>query len=247
MTGYAMDNAGNLVSEGVIVNIDRTPPVIALDPGNGQTLDQSHPLLLISYSDSGSGTGVPPVAVASGLDLSTLQITLDSIDVTTNFFVFPAEAVGDGSNLAAGTHTWCVSLTDVAGNVVSNVGTLSATGATNPNAPPLSNLNFVDSVTVMPDVPQIWMQGQVSDTNATVSASVNGGFPIPMNKRGHVFGYLLPVEFGTNLIVLVASDASGQNHSSQVLLIERGNHYRAAITSPEFGAFAEGEAPAVSG
>ena len=140
-----------------------------------------------------------------------------------------------------------MSLTDVAGNVVSNVGTLSATGATNPNAPPLSNLNFVDSVTVMPDVPQIWMQGQVSDTNATVSASVNGGFPIPMNKRGHVFGYLLPVEFGTNLIVLVASDASGQNHSSQVLLIERGNHYRAAITSPEFGAFAEGEAPAVSG
>ena len=245
VTGYAMDNAGNFVSASVLVNIDPTPPVITLDPGDGQSLDQSHPLLLIKYADS--DTNVPPQIVSAGLDLSTLQILLDSTDVTSNFYTFASGVVGNGGSLAAGTHTWSATVADMAGNVTSTSVTFTATGAINPNAPTMSSLNFVDDVTVMPDVREIWVQGQVSDPNASIAASVNGGEPVTMNKRGNVFGYLLPVELGTNVIVLVASGANGQNLSSKAFVVERSTRYRAAITSPEFGAYANGQPVTVSG
>ena len=48
---------------------------------------------------------------------------------------------------------------------------------------------------------------------------------IPMNKRGNTFAYLLPLDFGTNVIVLVAADAGGQTQSSKLLRVERSNRY----------------------
>jgi hypothetical protein len=74
-------------------------------------------------------------------------------------------------------------------------------------------------------------------SGATVFASVNGRGTIRMNKRGTQFGYLLPLDPGTNVIVLVAADATTNSLSSKVLLVERSNRYRAAITSPSFGSF----------
>ena len=246
VTGWAMDNAGYMVSTSVILNIDQTPPVITLDPGVGQTLDQSHPLLLIQYADT--DTNIPPVLMSSGIDLPTLQSTLDGVDVTTNFYTFANGAVGIGSNLVAGTHTWNATIADIAGHVTSTSVTFTATGAMNPNAPVISNLDLGDTgVTVMPDIPEVWVQGQLSDTNATVSASVNGGESIPMNKRGNIFGSLLPLDVGTNVIVMVAVDNSGQNLSSKLILVERSNRYQVAITNLLFGTFANGVANHMAG
>ena len=187
------------------MNIDKTPPVLVLDPGSGQTLDLSHSLLLVNFVDSGSWTGVPPVDV-SGIDLSTLQIKLGGVDETANFYKYPAGAASDGVNLAVGSHTWSATIADLAGNVASNTVTFTATGTTNANAPVISNVNLgTGGVTVLPVSSEVWVQGKVTGTGTTVAASINGGEPILMNRRGEDFGYLLPLDAGTNVIVLPSS------------------------------------------
>ncbi len=89
--------------------------------------------MIAEYSDS--GTGVSPVAVSSGLNLDSLQITLDGQDVTTNFYRFARGAVGKGSNLVAGSHPWSASIADYAGNVTSVSNTFIAICAMNTTAP----------------------------------------------------------------------------------------------------------------
>ena len=65
-------------------------------------------------------------------------------------------------------------------------------------------------------------------------ASVNGGEAIPMNRRGDDFGFLLPLEYGKNLVVLVGDDGQG-NLSSKLFEVERTDKFRAEISSPAFG------------
>ena len=60
---------------------------------------------------------------------------------TANFYQYSAGAASDGGNLAAGQHTWRVTVADLAGNVASNLVTFTATGTTNANAPVISDVN----------------------------------------------------------------------------------------------------------
>ena len=238
---------GITVSE--TVTIDTKPPVIELDPGNGQSVDLSDPLLRIAYLDpSGADTNVAP----AGLDLSSLVIILDGVNVTANFYIFASGAVADGSNLAVGTHTWTATIADLARNVASNSVTFTATGAANPNAPTLAVSSLsAGSVTVLPDMPQLWVQGNVGGVGSVVSASVNGGTPITMNQRGGIYGYMLPLDPGTNCIVLTACDGTTNNCSSQLLVVERSTKYQASLSWTDgwtgFGRFANGSTQEVSG
>jgi hypothetical protein len=235
----ATDAAGNTAIESVPVNIDKTPPTILLDPGNGDQFDNSYPLLIIDYGDT---NGLAP----SGLNLDTLSITLGNVDVTTDFYQFANRAILS-TNLSSGTYTWSATISDYAGNSVTSTVSFFATGTTNDAAPVLSGLNITDGM-VLPDVPEVWVQGKVSGSLSLVSASVNGGDSITMNRRegSDDFGYLLPLEPGTNLIALVASN-DGTNRSSQLVSIIRTAAFRAAITSPGFGSFAEGAWKNVTG
>ena len=65
--------------------VDTEPPTLTLDPGTGQTLDRSYPLMIAQYAD-----------VGSGVDISTVSIHIDGTDVTTNFYVLPSAAIGSG-------------------------------------------------------------------------------------------------------------------------------------------------------
>ena len=56
------------------------------------------------------------------------------------------------------------------------------------------------------------------------------------------FGYLLPLEPGTNVIVFTASNLTREGK-----IVVRSADYRAAITSPTFGEFANGRELDVSG
>ena len=221
---------------------------------------------MLALIDYGSDTNVPPLTVSSGLDLTTAQIMLDSMDVTSNFYLFATGAVGNGSSLAAGPHTWSATIADVAGNVAITSVTFTATGAPNPNAPVMSNLDLDEGVvTILPDLPEVWVQGKVSGDGTTVAASVNGGEPIAMNRRDDDFGYLLPLAPGTNVIVLMAlapvpaqqqarhrkqdyrtQDGPG-NPCSKVLIVARSTRYQAGLDWPTFGKFANGANQTVSG
>jgi len=67
-----------------------------------------------------------------------------------------------------------------------------------------------------------------------------------VNRREDDFGYLLPLEYGKNLVVLVGDDGQG-NLSSKLFEVERTDKFRAEIASPVFGEFANGRELPVSG
>ena len=62
----------------------------------------------------------------------------------------------------------------LSGNATSTSVTFTATGASNTNAPVMSNFN-VASVTELPDMLQVWLQANVSNPNASYYSSVNEG------------------------------------------------------------------------
>ncbi len=108
ITGKAIDNADNTASTSATVNLDKTPPVLNIaSPQDGATVNSAKPGIAIEYSDA-----------LSGIDRSTVSISVDGIDVTSKAIVTdtgisytPEDALKDGS------HTITASISDKAGNV----------------------------------------------------------------------------------------------------------------------------------
>ena len=67
-----------------------------------------------------------------------------------------------------------------------------------------------------------------------------------MNVWSNRFGYMLPLEFGTNTVAVMGSDAAG-NVRSNLFTLVRGNRYRLVITSPDSGTYVNTSAMLVSG
>jgi hypothetical protein len=271
--GLAIDLAGNHTAEVVPVNIDKTPPEITLDPGANQTNDLSNPLLVIEYNDTNG-------LASAGLNLDTLQITLDGEDVTTNpstnsglaFYRFEAGAIGNGSNLVAGTHTWSATIVDLAGHVTTVSNSFYATGAVNPDAPEITSLNL-DGVTTLPEMSEIWVQGTVGDgsstamssspnfgmsplgrihvcTNIVVYMSVNGQPRELLNIHDFVFGEIIPVRPGTNVIVVAVVRENANcipEMYSRMYFLDITNRFKTKLISPELGKFTNGETQKVVG
>ncbi len=193
-----------------------------------------------------------------------IETNWHGVDVTANFYRYPAGAASDGVDIPAGQHTWRVRVADRAGNVASNMVTFTATGTTNTDAPVISNLNLSNGgVTVLPASSEVWVQGKVTGIGTTVAASINGGEPILMNRRGEDFGYLLPLQAGTNVIVLVATAAAQPQQQSRHRRLENGGNSGQAQSStlapvlpgsfniwgitPELGTFCDGHPMTVAG
>jgi len=265
VTGYAMDNAGNLVSADVLVNIDLTPPIITLDPGDGATVDLSNPWLTMQFSDPSSNM------VSAGLNYNSLTITMDGVDVTTNFFLSTNGAVGDASAAPTGWHTNIISIADGADNVTSATNSFYATGAVNPDAPTLANCNLAGGI-VAPDSDQLWVQAEPSQTtNVSVVASVNGGAPIPLDLIGQTAGGFIQVDPSvTNVIVLYVTKTGDTTQSTAVRSRRRKSSlpssgsgsatgaagfsvspspggFHCEITSPGLDTFANGQPQTVAG
>jgi hypothetical protein len=241
--GIAFYNQGNSGTNHttVVVRIDKTPPTLTLEPGTGLSFDDSYPLLVANYSDG--GTGETPDT--SGLNMASFQTSLDGIGATNLFYRFNKRAVAMVKHLAAGPHTWVVSIADMAGNMTIRSNTFTATGVENPRAPKISNLNLIDDLTITPNA-RLWMQGKVNGQEPTVSASVNCDTPIAMNRIGNDFGFYLDLgDAATNVIILVASDAERQNRSAQLAKVKVTDQFYVAITAPsimhEFKRFTNGQ------
>ena len=56
-----------------------------------------------------------------------MQVKLDGVDVTANFYRHPAGAASDGIDIPAGQHLWSVRIADLAGNLAANLVTFAAT------------------------------------------------------------------------------------------------------------------------
>src|SRR5579862_9568065 len=140
------------------------------------------------------------------------------------------------------------------GGELSNLANAAGNQMTATNLDPTGPLLFdIDlhpgksGIITMPDVAEIWVQGRMNDVNAVVTTTVNGSDPIRMNVRDDkVFGYLIPLGPGTNLLVITATNTAGK-HNDYRFTVVRSTGYRGAITSPAFGSYAEGRPQIVKG
>lgn len=89
----------------VTVQADTTAPALSINPANSSTVNTTAPLIEVSYSDA-----------QSGVDTTTLSITVDGFNYTNLFAVTNTKASYQLS-LGGGQHTIEVSLKDKAGNL----------------------------------------------------------------------------------------------------------------------------------
>jgi hypothetical protein len=119
---------------------------------------------------------------------------------------------------------------DAAGN--QSQATVNWYVAPTSNAPPPSFTvtGFAPNTVVdLPSDPKTWVCGTMNSLYAIVTATINGGSPITMNVHSNQFGYMLPLDWGTNTVLIVASDAGG-NASSNTYRLARGNRYQFAMS-----------------
>ncbi|MEQ1917804.1 MAG: Ig-like domain-containing protein [Elusimicrobiota bacterium] len=115
---HSVDRVGNLetaktVSLTVIL-YDVVAPTLALAPPTGSTVTTAAPLLAASYSDSGRG-----------VDLATLRVALDGVDLTTQAIVSASSAtITPAAPLGQGFHVLTARIADLAGNATASTSTL---------------------------------------------------------------------------------------------------------------------------
>ncbi|HTS18582.1 MAG TPA: hypothetical protein VMP11_13495 [Verrucomicrobiae bacterium] len=118
------------------------------------------------------------------------------------------------------------------------------------NAPNLLTVNLSSSM-LLPNVSSIWVEGTVDNDYASVNAIVTslGTGDVSTNAlavRQNQYEGLVPLESGTNQLVLVASDAAGHATSETFTLIS-STEFSAAITNPVFDVYTTAPSNYVSG
>ena len=121
LTGYGNLWGESLTGNGSVVwnrVRDTTPPVMAIkSPADGTLTGEAKPALDVTYSDGGDGTGV---------DTSTLHVTLDGTEITDTLTVGDSEATGQPADaLAEGDHTLEAHVTDYENNTASATSTFA--------------------------------------------------------------------------------------------------------------------------
>ncbi len=106
VTGWAMDNTGNITNLTVTVNTDQTVPAITLSPTDGAIITNSQPTLTATYSDN-----------YSGIAAETIAMVLDDVDVTGSSTVTATQiSYTPDTPLAVGRHTLAAGVSDQVGN-----------------------------------------------------------------------------------------------------------------------------------
>jgi hypothetical protein len=199
-------------------NADHTPPrVTVAQPAPGSTIGTATPRIDVQYQDL-LGVGEP---VASGVDVSTLQVLLDGVDRTSLFTVRSSDASWDvpsGLALSEGVHAVTASIKDRAGNLGTTTASFSvdltppqiqilapAAGAYLNTATPLVQIQYQDSFALDLSSFKVLVNG--TDQTAAFTKTAGGATGTPS----------LPT--GGNLIVAQIKDLAGNASSAQVSFI----------------------------
>ena len=104
-------------------NLDTVAPVLAITNPQAGYVSTASPSIAVSFSDAGTG-----------VDLTTVQMSLDGVDRTADLGVSPSSAQLATAGLADGPHTVTASIKDLAGNLAQTASTFQIDGT----APALS-------------------------------------------------------------------------------------------------------------
>ncbi len=126
ISGQAVDLAGNIAVISVMVNLDKTAPVISnLQPANGTKLNLKRPVITGGIIDELSG--IDPASVRLILDGQLVNGSYDNISKIISYT--------PGADLASGSHSVTLNASDMAGNPVT-AGSSFTIATSDPNLPP---------------------------------------------------------------------------------------------------------------
>jgi len=180
ITGQAVDKVGNTATASITLNIDKTPPVVAIaSPPHGSTISLSTISIGLNGTESDSLSGV------STLTCNGTPAAISGSNFTCTVL------------LTQGPNSISVQATDVAGN--SSAAPLALTYLPAPKIALTSPANL--SIT---NLSPATVSGTISDPAATVTVN---GVPVPQSGGG--FAIPVPLVEGLNVLTAVATNASG--------------------------------------
>ncbi len=203
------------------------------------------PRLAVSYEDVKG----PDDGAASGVDTSTLAVTLDGVDRTALFTKGPSEASADvpaDLALAEGPHALKATIRDLAGNVASaeTPFTVDATGPELSVDSPKSG----DSLKATPAE----VRGRVRDADPEATVECRAGAQAAAGTRSGpgteaAFTCSLPLAEGPNTIEVVARDRLGHETTVSVPVTLDTTTPKVMIDTPPDGSWTASEAVDVTG
>lgn len=217
VSGTAYDVAGNTATASVILDIDRTAPVITItSPAAGATIAGPQVSVTGEVADALSG-------------VTSISCNGTQAPVTGGHFTCTVPLV-PGNNVLSFASTDAAGNTGTASRTVHQAGAAPTVQITEPE-----NLSFVN-------ISPITVRGTVSDNASTVTV---GGIATPITNGS--FAVQVPLVEGNNNITAVAQSAAGSAGvgSVQVTLDTTPPHI--AIYSPDDGAVTTDAAITISG
>ena len=218
ISGTATDNAGNSASTSVPINLDKTPPVVAIaSPVNGSTISLSTVSIGLRGSETDNLSGIAKVTCnGTPAALSTGNFTCTVL-------------------LTQGANSIAVQATDVAGNSSSSPLALTFLPAPQLAITAPANLSTTNlSLTTV--------RGTISDPSATIT--VNG---ISAPQSGGSFAIPVPLVEGLNVLTAVATNASGVASTATAQITLDTTPPRINIDSPADGSTTTSDSVTVSG
>lgn len=186
ISGTVQDEAGNTATTTAFVNLDKTPPTVAItSPTAGGTL----------YT-----VGSNPVSGTDGDNLSGIaSVTCNGAAAQVTDASFTCSA-----NVSTGSNSITVQATDAAGNVASTAESVTVV------PPPVVTITSPANLSYGNFSP-ITVQGTVDDPNAMVT--INGATAA---ASGGTFSLSVPLVEGTNTLTAVATNAGGNQGSASI-------------------------------
>jgi ankyrin repeat protein len=212
------------------ITLDTTPPVVEIiEPKNNSTTDQGFVHLQAKVFDpTANGRAMPGdyrwlsvwVNGERFWDRNGSSVDIPRFNVQDGTNRISIVAIDEASNRTEAVVQWVVNL------------------AADTTPPVLSDINLHPDRTgkvILPDDPEVEVMGHLDDSNAVVTASVNGRDPVRMNvilykKLPPTFVRLIVLDEGENTLVLSAIDGAG-NANDYKYTVVRSNRYRARLTS----------------
>lgn len=217
VTGTAVDAGGNSASAAVVLNIDKTPPNVAItSPVDDAALFSARANTLGTAGDALSGMS---------------HVTCNGAAAVLAGGVFTC-----GVDIAPGGGSIVAVATDVAGNGRTSVPvdvTVLPSPVVTITAP--ENLSFMNTSPVM-------VRGTVNNSSAVVNVN---GIPAPLSAGG--FSLLVPLTEGTNTLTAVAANPGGNTGSASVAVTLDTTPPHISIDTPKGSAVTTDSAIAVSG
>ncbi len=222
--------------------VDHAPPQVSVAlPAPGAVVTTPRPHLRVHYADSIASGDL----WASGVNTSTLKVTLDGADRTSLFTKGPTDADGDlpaSLALGEGAHALAATLKDNSGNA----GSTSSGFTVVTKAPTLAVLSPTEGAVVGVTPTTVSGTAASADPHLTVACSV-GPTTTTATRTGTAFSCNVVLVEGANAIRVTASDTCGHSTTLTRHVTLDSLAPVVAISAPVTGSFSRGTQINVAG